>query len=334
MTLRGPQFDHHARAVGAFDLIAAHGAPTAAAPSASLFTAGGPLKLAAAPRPRAIVHQFRLPGLGLGHVWSTGHRLTVSDPDTFTFLLPVEGSIRSSARGTDIVGHAGSLLAFPPDRRDTQVMPDGQRAFRSFALIVPRDRLVAAVRAGGLEAKIDLASFAPRAFGPAGHAAAAGLARLADLLASDVAARARSVQTAEGRAAWDCLIMARVLDLLAADDAPAPAMHPRARRALVDRALAYIHAEYASISTAASIAEACGVSLRTLETAFRDEVHATPTEMLRRLRLDLAHAMLSQGQGQSVTEIALACGFGHLGRFAGAYRARFGLAPSNTRRSG
>nr|WP_243645044.1 helix-turn-helix domain-containing protein [Rhodovulum euryhalinum] len=33
----------------------------------------------------------------------------------------------------------------------------------------------------------------------------------------------------------------------------------------------------------------------------------------------------------TVTEAAITCGFGHLGRFSAAYRARFGEAPSQTR---
>jgi transcriptional regulator GlxA family with amidase domain len=32
----------------------------------------------------------------------------------------------------------------------------------------------------------------------------------------------------------------------------------------------------------------------------------------------------------SVTDVALACGFAHFGRFAGAYRERFGETPSET----
>ena len=53
---------------------------------------------------------------------------------------------------------------------------------------------------------------------------------------------------------------------------------------------------------------------------------------LRNLRLDRARQMLMDAPDMGVTRVALDCGFGHLGKFAAAYRARFGEAPSETAR--
>ena len=56
---------------------------------------------------------------------------------------------------------------------------------------------------------------------------------------------------------------------------------------------------------------------------------------LKAIRLEKAHAALQSGDskgGADVTKIALDAGFAHLGRFAQAYRLRFGELPSATAR--
>lgn len=82
------------------------------------------------------------------------------------------------------------------------------------------------------------------------------------------------------------------------------------------------------------LAGIAGVSERTLQAGFRRFRHTTPMEYLRDYRLDLAHQglVVSTVGGRSVTDVALACGFNHLGKFAKCYRARFGETPSETRR--
>ena len=57
-----------------------------------------------------------------------------------------------------------------------------------------------------------------------------------------------------------------------------------------------------------------------------------PMRFLRDRRLDHARAEILRRPGARVTDIAVECGFSHLGRFAQQYGARFGEAPSRTRR--
>ena len=57
----------------------------------------------------------------------------------------------------------------------------------------------------------------------------------------------------------------------------------------------------------------------------------TPRAFLRRCRLELARRrLLEAGEGETVSSVALDCGFGHFGDFAAAYKARFGETPSAT----
>ncbi|MCL4778886.1 MAG: helix-turn-helix transcriptional regulator [Gammaproteobacteria bacterium] len=96
----------------------------------------------------------------------------------------------------------------------------------------------------------------------------------------------------------------------------------------------YIRSNADQPLTLRNLAAIAGVSERTLQAGFRRYRQTTPMEYLRDHRLDLAHhglAMTAAG-GRSVTDIALACGFNHLGKFAKCYRARFGETPSETRR--
>lgn len=82
------------------------------------------------------------------------------------------------------------------------------------------------------------------------------------------------------------------------------------------------------------IAECLGVSVRTLQTALRAEYGATPSELLRSIRLDRARELLleSDPREQTVTAIAEICGFTHQGRFSALYLKAFGELPSESLR--
>lgn len=74
-----------------------------------------------------------------------------------------------------------------------------------------------------------------------------------------------------------------------------------------------------------------GVSRRTLQNSFMAVAGESPLAYLRSVRLGAARAQLRAGDGRtSVTEVALAHGFTHLGRFAGDYKALFGESPSES----
>lgn len=81
--------------------------------------------------------------------------------------------------------------------------------------------------------------------------------------------------------------------------------------------------------TVEEVAQAAGISPRGLQLIFRKDRGTTPLGYWRDQRLLRAHDDLAAGAG-SVTEIALKWGFAHFGRFAEAYRARYGLSPRET----
>ncbi len=115
---------------------------------------------------------------------------------------------------------------------------------------------------------------------------------------------------------------------------PAGMQGPRRPRT-VKRALDAMHAEPWRQFTATELAAVAGIGVRVLQDSFRQHVGLSPLSYLRRLRLDGVHSELTRADPWQVTvsEVAYRWGFTHLGRFAGAYRERFGETPSQTLRS-
>lgn len=102
---------------------------------------------------------------------------------------------------------------------------------------------------------------------------------------------------------------------------------PRHVRAATD----FMHANMHRPITVTDIAEAVGVSVRSLQTGFQQYCDTTPAAYLRRIRLEAAHVELSTpGNRLLVKEVALKWGFFHLGRFAQQYRSAYGVLPSET----
>ena len=117
------------------------------------------------------------------------------------------------------------------------------------------------------------------------------------------------------------------LSLGVATHAPRPAA-PRAVR----RAEEYMLARLDEPVSMTAMAEDLGVGLRALQLAFRRHHGRTPSQFLRDRRLDMAHRLLIGDAGfGSITQVAFACGFENLSRFAAHYRHRFGHAPSAAR---
>jgi len=107
-----------------------------------------------------------------------------------------------------------------------------------------------------------------------------------------------------------------------------------AHPATVRRATAFIDENARLDITVADIAAAAHVTIRAVQLAFRRHLNMTPTEYLRRVRLDHAHQDLSIADPahDSVTAVAYRWGFSSPSQFAQHYRQTFGVTPSRTLR--
>jgi AraC-like DNA-binding protein len=99
-------------------------------------------------------------------------------------------------------------------------------------------------------------------------------------------------------------------------------------------AIEFMEAHPTEIIGVADLANAAKLSVRALEAGFRKHVDTTPMAYLRKIRLTGARAELEHADATVVTAATIArrWGFHHYGRFATAYRQRYGEAPSDTLR--
>ncbi len=99
----------------------------------------------------------------------------------------------------------------------------------------------------------------------------------------------------------------------------------------LQRAKAYIDAHLTDDIKLDDIARYSNTSPRTLSRMCQLEYGVSPMQLVRDLRLDkIRQTLLDATVDNSVSETALRWGYTHLGRFAAAYRQRFGEAPNDT----
>jgi AraC-like DNA-binding protein len=101
----------------------------------------------------------------------------------------------------------------------------------------------------------------------------------------------------------------------------------------VRRVEKYIEANSDRIINDRLLANFSGSSANTLYRVFMKYRGYTPMQFLRQVRMRRARKLLlTPGADDTVTSIALDCGFTHLSRFAGKYRLQYGESPSATLR--
>lgn len=110
---------------------------------------------------------------------------------------------------------------------------------------------------------------------------------------------------------------------------PEPPARPRTVKRVVDLIEANPEANF----TLTDLARHSGVGARRLQLAFQETLHTSPTNYVRKVKLEHAREELLTGE-DTVMAIAYRWGFGHPGRFATMYRETYGESPSETRRRG
>lgn len=103
---------------------------------------------------------------------------------------------------------------------------------------------------------------------------------------------------------------------------------PRQMEALLE----YIESRLCAPISLEDLARVAGVSFRTLNVMCHRHHGVTPMELLRNIRLEAARTRLMTVPSCSITDTALAFGFGHLGRFSAYYFARFNELPRDTQK--
>lgn len=102
--------------------------------------------------------------------------------------------------------------------------------------------------------------------------------------------------------------------------------------ATVSRAMRLIHAGFLDENSVEELADKLGVGTRHLHRLFVEHLGAPPVVLAQTKRLHFARNLLEQTK-LSMTEVALASGFGSLRRFNASLRKTYGKTPTELRRS-
>lgn len=129
-------------------------------------------------------------------------------------------------------------------------------------------------------------------------------------------------------------VLLSMLRLLPHDQPERMQSHQVLTPGFVRRAQDYMEAHAQEPLTIALIAEAAGVSIRSLYAGFQRYRQCSPMAYLRGVRMSRVRDELRRSQDArvTVTQVALRWGFGHLGQFAADYKAQYGELPSHTLR--
>jgi AraC-like DNA-binding protein len=125
----------------------------------------------------------------------------------------------------------------------------------------------------------------------------------------------------------------RLLEDLLVAVAPPERLAPGANcRRAARRAEAFIQEHWRESISLADLCRATGAPERALRQGFGELYGAPPMAYLRSVRMHAAREELRRTEYErSITDVALLCGFTHLGRFSVDYRRAFGQTPSQTR---
>jgi AraC family ethanolamine operon transcriptional activator len=126
-------------------------------------------------------------------------------------------------------------------------------------------------------------------------------------------------------------VVVTLLNAALSGPATADRSKPVSRSRAVQKALEYLSGNRGAVVTVRDICENNGISLRTLNRAFRERFGIGPKSYLKRQRLSAVRSELSASPPETlVADVANPWGFWHMGEFAKDYKALFGELPSET----
>jgi AraC-like DNA-binding protein len=269
-------------------------------------------------------------GLRVSRVLSTGHLVDLAEETAATVLFPSSGQLRVRVAAAEYRIASKAICIFGPSARRTRAeVTPGSSLFHANALLIPHLALRDLVQAGRdrdtrwpgfpdglpIPARLPVArhlsgllDYFTHQFDdglPLSDKVGAAMAVLIEELLTDLILRSTPI-LAEERvfpAAWRRVRMAEEIMRVRSDEP----------------------------LSMAEVAREVGVGLRSLQLAFLEVRAMGPRDVLMRMRLERSRdRLLTAGPAETVTTIALDCGFAHLGRFPGAYRTAYGELPTET----
>jgi AraC-like DNA-binding protein len=253
----------------------------------------------------------------------------------YWLLIPIQGRMQTSVRQREYISDTQRALLFSyPAMGPSRIVVDAGAVRMT---VVMSEASLRRQLAALLGRPADAPLYPPLEFGPVvdlteGYGRSIG--RLAQLLLADAERGGSLVRNPLALASVEQFVINQLLlshhhNYSAALHRTAPSAAPRD----VKRAIDYIKANLAEPVRLTDVVAAAGVPGRTLFKHFEQFPGVSPMEYLRTARYEAVRQALGSTEvAGSISEVATAWGFTHLGRFATDYQKRFGERPSDTRR--
>ena len=280
----------------------------------------------------ARINGVYFPGMYVGYIqYGVPVEICAVQRDDYWLQLPISGQLEVVSGSNRVMCGAGRAAVASPTRSDYYRIRSGEGcggirlALFGSALLGQLTALLGEPPRMPLEfsPEIDVMQKHGQAIARHVQAAVDDLEDSGSLLASPL------VMNAFQQFVMTALLMSHPHNYADALARPETLVTPR----YVRRAIDYIEAHLDMAITVADLVNATGASGRTLFTHFREFRGISPMRYLRKARFERARLMLQAAEPEeSVTQIAMSLGFGHLGRFSIEYRRRFGESPSETLR--
>ncbi|CPT65603.1 helix-turn-helix domain-containing protein [Mycobacteroides abscessus] len=265
----------------------------------------------------------RADGVDLGPIriahisWGAAVSVVTTHPGAYAVNIPVSGQLESVIGQDEFIATPERATIFPPDT------PARIRRWSESCGIIgvrfDRDYLHREIH----RVLAEPVDWPPDHLDLTGGAGAAWV-RLVQCLTGDMASKQHPLVHEQLCAA---ITTAFVLAAMPESGAQASALRPRIVKRVVDQ----LREDPARAWTAGDMAQVAGVSVRRLQEGFRAYLGVTPRELLADIRLARVREELLHGtENATVTGVAMRWGFTHTGRFAAAYRRKYGEPPSQT----
>ncbi|OBC08211.1 AraC family transcriptional regulator [Mycobacterium sp. 852013-50091_SCH5140682] len=267
--------------------------------------------------------QARADGVDLGPIriahisWGAAVSVVTTHPGAYAVNIPVSGHLESVIGQDEFIATPERATIFPPDT------PARIRRWSESCGIIgvrfDRDYLHREIH----RVLAEPVNWPPHHLDLADGAGAAWV-QLVRCLSGDMASEQHPLVHEQLCAA---ITTAFVLAAMPESGTQASALRPRIVKRVVDQ----MREDPARAWTAGDMAQVAGVSVRRLQEGFRSYLGVTPRELLADIRLARVREELLHGtEGATVTGAAMRWGFTHTGRFAAAYRRKYGESPSQT----
>lgn len=281
-------------------------------------------------RIRVETSELQSGGLKVSRVRSTGHLVDLTEAAATTVLFPSSGLLRVRVAAAEYRIAPKAVVIFGPNARRTRAeAPRDTGLFHANALMIPNQTLQDLIQAcrdcdarwPGLPDSMPISTRLPE------------VRRLSDLLDFITLQFDASVSLSAKSGMAMAVLIEDFLSGVILRSTPALAEErvltaAWSRVCMAEEIMRACSDEPLSM---AAVARDVGVGLRSLQLAFLEVRAMGPRDVLMQMRLERARErLLSAGPSETVTTIALDCGFAHLGRFPATYCKAFGELPAET----